>query len=96
MNDRYLTVKEVSKIIGVTPLTLRNWDRKGLLTAFRNPVNNYRLYRYADIAAFVDEIRKSGSREPAPENVEAVVVSEQPKVLKLPVRFEEDVSPDLV
>lgn len=61
MNERYLSIREVSKIIGVTPLTLRNWDRKGVLAAYRNPINNYRTYRYADVADFVAEIKKTGS-----------------------------------
>lgn len=63
MGSQYLTIREVSRILGVTPLTLRNWDRKGLLTAFRNPVNNYRLYRYADIADFLAEIQKTRPRQ---------------------------------
>lgn len=60
MNERYLSIREVSKIIGVTPLTLRNWDRKGVLAAYRNPANNYRTYRYADVADFIAEIKKGG------------------------------------
>ena len=61
LNERYLTLKDVAKILGVTPLTLRNWDKKGMLAAYRNPVNNYRVYRYADVADFIAEIRKTGS-----------------------------------
>ena len=59
MNERYLSLKEVAKIIGVTPLTLRNWDKKGILAAYRNPVNNYRVYRYADVADFVAAIKET-------------------------------------
>lgn len=46
---KYLTVKEVSGIFGVTPLTLRNWDKQGKLTAYRNPINNYRMYKKEEI-----------------------------------------------
>ena len=60
MNERYLAIREVSQIIGVTPLTLRNWDKKGVLAAYRNPVNNYRMYRYADVADFIAEMKKKG------------------------------------
>lgn len=60
MNEHYLTIKKVAKVIGVTPLTLRNWDKKGLFAAHRNPVNNYRLYRYSDVADFLIEIGKIG------------------------------------
>ena len=63
MNERYLGLKEVARILGVTPLTLRNWDKKGVLAAYRNPANNYRVYRYADVADFVAEIKRSRSPE---------------------------------
>ncbi|MBI2669581.1 MAG: MerR family DNA-binding transcriptional regulator [Candidatus Yanofskybacteria bacterium] len=46
---KYLTVNEVAKIFGVTPLTVRNWDKKGALVAHRNPVNNYRVYKIEDV-----------------------------------------------
>ena len=45
MPKKFLSVNEVAKIVGVTPLTVRNWDKKGRLRAYRNPVNNYRLYK---------------------------------------------------
>lgn len=60
MADNYITIRQVAKLIGVTPLTLRNWDRRGLLVAYRNPINNYRLYRYADVMDFLAEIKRSG------------------------------------
>ncbi len=59
MKARYLTIREVAKIIGVTPLTLRNWDKRRLLVAARNPINNYRMYRYADVADFLAELQRS-------------------------------------
>lgn len=64
MNERYYTIKQAAEILGVTPLTLRNWDKKGLLVAYRNPANNYRLYRYADVADFLAAIKQSGPRQP--------------------------------
>lgn len=64
MNERYYTIKQAAEILGVTPLTLRNWDKKRLLVAYRNPANNYRLYRYADVADFLAAIKRSGPRQP--------------------------------
>ena len=61
ISEQYITLKEVAKILGVTPLTLRNWDKKGVLAAYRNPINNYRVYRYADVADLIAEIRKTNS-----------------------------------
>lgn len=52
MIKQYLTVKEVAQLIGVTPLTLRNWDKAGKLKAHRNPLNNYRVYKPEDIELF--------------------------------------------
>lgn len=77
MNEQYLTIKQVAKIIGVTPLTLRNWDKKGVLAAYRNPVNNYRLYRYADVADFISAIKRSGPRQPETQRL-AVRQEEEP------------------
>ena len=57
ISEQYITLKEVAKILGVTPLTLRNWDKKGVLDAYRN----YRVYRYADVADLIAEIRKTNS-----------------------------------
>jgi len=59
-DKRYLTVKEVAKLFGVTPLTVRNWDKTGRLKALRNPINNYRVYRSQDIELFLRKIEKEG------------------------------------
>jgi len=56
MIKRYLTIKETAKLLGVTPLTLRNWDKSGKLTAYRNPINNYRVYKLEEINLFLRKI----------------------------------------
>jgi len=56
MIKKYLTVKEAAELIGVTPLTLRNWDKAGKLKAYRNPFNNYRVYKPDDIELFQRKI----------------------------------------
>jgi DNA (cytosine-5)-methyltransferase 1 len=56
MPKKYLTVKEVARLLGVTPLTVRNWDKKGRLIAYRNPVNNYRLYKVEDVEELMKKI----------------------------------------
>jgi DNA (cytosine-5)-methyltransferase 1 len=43
-------------MLGVTPLTLRNWDRNGKLKALRHPMNNYRVYKRSDIDALIAHI----------------------------------------
>jgi len=56
---RYLTVNEVAKIFGITPLTVRNWDKRGSLIAYRNPVNNYRMYKVEDVEVLMRRIEHS-------------------------------------
>ena len=60
MEKKYLTIKKVSLVLGVTPLTLRNWDKSGKLTALRNPINNYRIYKSRDIELFLRKIESKG------------------------------------
>ena len=62
MNIKYLSIKDAAKILSVTPLTLRNWDKKGILAAYRNPVNNYRVYREDQIALFLRKIENSKNK----------------------------------
>lgn len=52
----YLTVGEAAELLGVTSETLRNWDRKGRLRAYRNPLNGYRLYRRDELIRFLAEL----------------------------------------
>lgn len=54
--DKYITIKNAAKMLGVTPLTLRNWDKQGKLTATRHPFNNYRVYNIADIHNLLNRI----------------------------------------
>jgi len=62
MPKKFLTVKEVARLFGVTPLTVRNWDQKGRLVAYRNPVNNYRLYKVEDVEVLLRQIEQSKQR----------------------------------
>ena len=60
VEKRYLTVKEVANLLGVTPLTVRNWDKTGKLNAYRNPINNYRIYKPEGIELFLRKIESKG------------------------------------
>jgi DNA (cytosine-5)-methyltransferase 1 len=57
---RYVTVNEAAKMLSVTPLTMRNWDKTGKLMAMRNPLNNYRIYKKEDIDLFLRKIEGKG------------------------------------
>jgi len=57
--NRYLTIKEVADVLGVSRITLRNWDKAGKLKALRHPFNNYRIYRQDDIEKVIELIETS-------------------------------------
>ena len=69
MDNQFITIKQASSILGVSPLTLRNWDKNGKLKAYRHPMNNYRVYKIEDLEAVMQEIKvratpeKSAKRE---------------------------------
>ena len=52
----YVQIKEAAALLGVAENTLRNWERSGKLRVYRHPINNYRLYKRADIAALLAAI----------------------------------------
>ena len=62
MDRKYISIKDAAQMLGVTPLTLRNWDKKGILTAYRNPINNYRVYRLDQIELFQRRIENSKNK----------------------------------
>ena len=63
-NKKLLTIKEAALMLGVTALTLRNWDNKGKLQASRHPFNNYRVYRREDLERLLTEIETNKEKRP--------------------------------
>lgn len=57
--SEYLSISEAAEFIGVTPLTLRNWDKAGKLKAIRNPINGYRMYDKEELETFLLQIQKT-------------------------------------
>jgi hypothetical protein len=49
----FITIRQAADMIGVSPATLRNWDRSGKRKATRHPLNRYRLYRQQDVQRFL-------------------------------------------
>lgn len=62
MESRYVSIQRAAKMLGVSPLTLRNWDKKGTLVAYRNPLNNYRVYRADQLELFLRRVENSKNR----------------------------------
>lgn len=63
MEREYVSIKIAAKRLGITTLTLRNWDKKGVLMAYRNPINNYRVYRSDQIELFLRKIENSKNKK---------------------------------
>jgi excisionase family DNA binding protein len=59
----YLTVKRAAEFLGVSPSTLRNWDRAGKLTPHRHPMNRYRLYRRTELEAVLRSAARGGQAD---------------------------------
>lgn len=62
MDIQYISIQKAAKLIGVSPLTLRNWDKKGTLVAYRNPINNYRVYRMDQLELLLRKIENSKNK----------------------------------
>ena len=58
--DEYFTVGDAAKYLGVSTATLRNWDKAGKLTAYRHPINNYRLYKKKELENLLSKVTKNG------------------------------------
>jgi excisionase family DNA binding protein len=64
MSEEMVSIKEAAKILGVSKLTLRNWDKSGKLLAYRHPISNYRVYKVEDLKNLVAKIQIPKKPEP--------------------------------
>lgn len=74
LNTRLITIKKAAEILGVTPLTLRNWDNSGKFPASRHPINGYRVYKISDIENLLMEIETSKGSRPTKNQVRKLLV----------------------
>lgn len=56
MERKLISIKDAAKILGVSTLTLRNWDKNGKLPALRHPMNNYRVYNRVTIDNLIENM----------------------------------------
>ena len=54
----YLRVSEAAEYLGISPNTLRNWERAGKIVAHRNPVNDYRLFKREELDALLKQVQE--------------------------------------
>jgi len=70
--SEYLSLSETAELLGKNKETLRRWDREGKLTAVREPMSNYRVYRKSDVEdLFADFFQKDFIEEDTNNFVEA-------------------------
>lgn len=55
----FYTIHAASKILGVTPQTLRNWDKTGKLKPHHTSAHGYRYYSQEQIDAFLRVAKKA-------------------------------------
>jgi len=78
--NKYITIKDASHILGMSKITLRNWDKSGKLKAHRHPFNNYRVYKLEDIDKVLEMI----------ESDVGVIKKKKNEIRKLSVRHLEE------
>lgn len=61
MDKLYVNIKDAAEILGVSKLTLRNWDKAGKLSALRHPISNYRVYKIEDLKKILSQM-ESGEK----------------------------------
>lgn len=71
--SEYLSLSETAELVGKCKETLRRWDNEGILSAVREPVSNYRVYRKSDVHAllstlFDDIVEEEVSNYVIPDN----------------------------
>lgn len=54
----YVKTAEAAEILGVSPNTLRTWAEEGKIQMHRNPANGYRLFKRADLEAYLKAVAK--------------------------------------
>lgn len=53
--NEYVLVAEAASILGVSENTVRAWSRAEKLPVYRNPANNYRMFRRNDLDQFLEK-----------------------------------------
>lgn len=70
----YFSIKEAAEILGVSPLTLRNWDKSGKFKAARHPMNNYRVYKLSQLEEIINDIEAGTNRSNAEKRIKKLII----------------------
>lgn len=74
MKEIYFSIKEAAEILGVSPLTLRNWDKSGKFRANRHPMNNYRVYKLSALEHIIQDIESGSDRSNARKQIKKLAI----------------------
>ena len=70
----YFSIKEAADILGVSPLTLRNWDKSGKFPAQRHPMNNYRVYKLSALEHIIQDIEEGTNKSNAEKQIKKLLI----------------------
>ena len=74
MKEIYFSIREAAEILGVTPLTLRNWDKSGKFPAQRHPMNNYRVYKLSALERVIEDIEGGTQKSNAERRIKRLLI----------------------
>ena len=86
--EKFIRNAEAARILGVSPRTLRNWDKSGILKPHHISVSGYRYYTEEQLKGFLNKSESSNQQQNvAPKNISAEtnVKKEQNKTSKQPL-----------
>jgi len=66
-SEGYLRVREAAAMLGVAPNTVRAWGANGRIPEYRNPINNYRLYRQDDLVELLKHLEQPINSQAKPK-----------------------------
>ncbi len=70
----YFSIKEAADVLGVSPLTLRNWDKSGKFPAQRHPMNNYRVYKLSALEHIIQDIEEGTNKSNAERHIKKLLI----------------------
>ena len=82
----YLTIQEAATYLGISPQTLRRWDKEEKLKSVRHPGNDYRYYKRADLEPLRLEYQRAEQTNPGLLFYDAIANIENNNRLRIPQR----------
>lgn len=74
MKEVFFSIKEAAEILGVSALTLRNWDKSGKFPAQRHPMNNYRVYKLSALEHIIQDIEDGTNKSNAEKKMRKLTI----------------------